>query len=108
MRRLLALSCLIASSAASARTVQLCLSGTAPQEITPLSSRRAIEIYNADTVTVCCAQGNITSTYDCRPLLPGTPWSLDVSAGYKITCRADSAMTGSPSTGGCLRITEVL
>lgn len=108
MRPLLALLLVVASTAASARTVQLCLSGTTPQVITPLASRRAIEIYNADTVTVCCAQGDILGASDCRPLLPGNPWSLDVNASYKITCRAESAMTGSPSTGGCLRITEVL
>lgn len=108
MRRLLALSCILVSSAANARTVQLCLSGTTPQVITPLASRRAVEIYNADTVTVCCAQGDILGTNDCRPLLPGNPWSLDVNSGYKITCRAEAPMTGSASTGGCLRITEVL
>lgn len=108
MRPLLALLASLVSISASARTVQLCLAGTTPQVITPLASRRAVEIYNADTVTVCCAQGDILSTNDCRPLLPGNPWSLDVSAGYKITCRAESPMTGSPSTGGCLRITEVL
>lgn len=108
MRPLLALTFALVSTSAGARTVQLCLSGTTPQVISPLTSRRAIEIYNADTVTVCCAQGDILGTNDCRPLLPGNPWSLDVNSGYKITCRAESAMTGSPSTGGCLRITEVL
>jgi len=108
MRQLLALLIASVSLSASARTVQVCLTGTTPQTITPLASRRAVEIYNADTVTVCCAQGDILADYDCRPLLPNTTWSLDIGSGYKLTCKAEEAMTGSTSTGGCLRITEVL
>lgn len=105
--QLAALLALAAPVAGHARTLQVCLSGTTATAMPALANRRAVEIYNADTVTVCCAQGSITATYDCRPIASGASWALNVTSGYTITCKAESAMTGSTGTGGCLRYTEV-
>jgi len=101
------LAILAVPMASGARTRQVCLPGTTATLLPALAARRAIEVYNADTVTVCCAQGSIVATYDCRPIPPGGLWALNLASNYPITCKAESAMTGSVGTGGCLRVTEV-
>lgn len=79
------------------------LVGTGPTRIPRTASTTAIELYNAGPSTICCAQAQDAGVPDCRPIVSGASWSLDVTTNQPITCVAPSAQVTDAGT----RVTEV-
>jgi len=108
MRRLLALTTLLALSA-GAQT----LTGTQTAEVLVLTTattipayanRRAIEIQNLGPNTIYCALGATPVTTKARAILAAGAWALDVGEGITIKCIAAAA---NQTTGAATIVTQV-
>lgn len=79
------------------------LVGTTPTRIPRTASTTAVEIYNAGSAPICCAQAPDAGFPDCRPIASGGFWALDVTTNQPITCIAGTAQVVDAGT----RVTEI-
>lgn len=74
-----------------------------------LSARKALEIFNNETVAVCVVFGaTATPTAPCRPIVPGGSMALDVGDSHPISVRkCDGATVASCMGDGGVTVTEI-
>ena len=77
--------------------------------VSNLVSRKAAEIFNAETVAVCVTvETAATPTAPCRPIVPGGSMSIDVSDAHRFYIRRCSDTTVASCLGdGGVVVTEI-
>jgi Na+-transporting NADH:ubiquinone oxidoreductase subunit NqrF len=74
-----------------------------------LTGRKAVEMFNADSVAVCVVVGGTaTPTAPCRPIVPGGSMSIDANDSKTFSIRKCSSTTVASCLGdGGVTVTEI-